>query len=72
MPWVGDQLSPEDTSRMLRAYTSMAVAFAVCERLDADRLNSLLVVALSRQDDRHPQAGIDAASQAILEALGKW
>jgi hypothetical protein len=71
-PWVGDTLNPVDTSRILRAYTSMAVAFAVCERMDGDRLSALLALALSRQDDRHPQAGIDDAAQAVLEALGKW
>ena len=71
-PWVGDKLSPEDTSRILRAYTSMAVAFAICEHMDGDTLSSLLALALSRQDDDHPQAGIDDAAMAVLEALGKW
>ena len=71
-PWVGDQLDAEDTSRILRAYTSMTVAFAVSEHMDGDRLSSLLALALSRQNDHHPQAGIDDGAQAVLTALGKW
>lgn len=71
-PWIGDHLTPEDTSRTLRAYTSMAIAFAVCQRLDGEELTHLLTVALTSQDGRPAQIGIDEGAQAVLEALGVW
>lgn len=72
MPWIGDRLSAADTSRILRAYSSMAVAFAIAQGLDADRLVNILAIALGAQRDDVPQVGIDEGAEAILKTLGEW
>lgn len=71
-PWIGDTLNAKDTSRVLRAYSSMAVAFAVAQKIDAQDLVNLLAVALGAQRDDSPQLGIDEGAEAILKTLGVW
>jgi hypothetical protein len=68
-PWIGDTLPADQTSRVLRAYSSMAIAMAVRERLDAEELVNLLALALANQQDDHPQVGIDVAADLIIRAL---
>jgi hypothetical protein len=73
VPWVGDQLSPEDTRATLHALTSVALAFAKYADLSGDQLVALLELVMDAQRGRPASEGIDEGTLAVLEVLEfKW
>lgn len=69
-PWVGDTLSPNDTKRVVRALTSVSLAFAKVADLSGDKLVALITLAMDAQKGRDVGDGIDRGTLAILEAIG--
>lgn len=72
-PWVGDNLTPDDTRRTLHALTSVALAFAKYADLSGEQLTALLTLVMDAQNGRPATKGIDEGTLAALEAVGyEW
>ena len=67
--WIGDDLSPTEARRMLKALTSLMVVLAERARLEPGEVNPLLKTILEIQDTGDDRRDLQVGMEMVYDAL---